>query len=255
MKKTLIALATLGVVGAASAQVSISGSMAVGIQTTTSNSAAKFHLTDGDINFSGSEDLGGGLSVSASTSISTEAGRSAGTTNNNVAMSISGGFGKLAYQRILSGKAKMGDISVEDDITVIAGGYTKPSIFNYTSPELLAGTTATLEWAEGTDNTDITVGGAPNVIINWAGSGATVYAATGGASKNWDLRATYDAGMAKIVGRTTKTKITEFGFDVPNGAMTFNLRSYNDKTNTRKASGFGMTYAMSKQTSILSSCS
>ncbi|MGA1060213.1 MAG: porin, partial [Burkholderiaceae bacterium] len=74
MKKTLIALAALGVVGAASAQVTISGAMAVGIQNTTAASAAKFHLTDGDINFSAKEDLGGGLTVDASTSISTEVG-------------------------------------------------------------------------------------------------------------------------------------------------------------------------------------
>ncbi|MGA0015770.1 MAG: porin, partial [Burkholderiaceae bacterium] len=65
MKKTLIALAALGVVGAASAQITIGGSIGYGVQTSvagngSNNTKAHFHMTDADITFSGKEDLGGG---------------------------------------------------------------------------------------------------------------------------------------------------------------------------------------------------
>ncbi|MEK9896683.1 MAG: porin, partial [Burkholderiaceae bacterium] len=83
MKKTLIALAALGVVGAASAQITITGQVGFGVQNVMGTPAAKFDLTDGDINFSGSEDLGGGLSISASTSISNEKLRGNSTDANN----------------------------------------------------------------------------------------------------------------------------------------------------------------------------
>ncbi|MFZ9107620.1 MAG: porin, partial [Burkholderiaceae bacterium] len=70
MKKTLIALAALGVVGAASAQVTISGAAMVALQKgSLTGNTTSFATPDFDINFAANEDLGGGLSVSVATGI------------------------------------------------------------------------------------------------------------------------------------------------------------------------------------------
>ena len=119
MKKTLLALAAVAAMGDASAQVTVSGSIAAGVQNTVADTKAKFHLTDADINFSAKEDLGGGMTAKASTSISNEKLRGNGTEANNTKLVLDGGFGTLEYVNKLSGKAKLSaGVSVEDDMRV-----------------------------------------------------------------------------------------------------------------------------------------
>jgi hypothetical protein len=268
MKKTLIALAALGVVGAASAQVSISGSIAVGIQNTMSDSAAKAHLTDADINFSGSEDLGGGLSISAATSISMENLRGStdkgvdgsatsadGVTANNTTLTLAGGFGTVYYKNALSGVVKMGDISAEDDMSDKTGGYSVVNVVGYTTPALMEGLNFGIEYA-GADHdataktrTDLAITGTPTWIVTYKSGPVDVYLDQDpNAAKGWDLRVKYDAGVAKIVARTSKDKQNEIGADMPLGAMTLGVRSVN--LNGSKAQGVSLSYAMSKQTSL-----
>ncbi|MGA1674696.1 MAG: porin, partial [Burkholderiaceae bacterium] len=86
MKKTLIALAALGVVGAASAQIAITGSIGVGLQTSVTKTDAHFHITDADITFSGKEDLGGGMSVSAQMGLSNENTRNSASAVENTTL-------------------------------------------------------------------------------------------------------------------------------------------------------------------------
>jgi len=118
MKKTLLALAAVAAMGVASAQVTVSGSIAAGVQNTVADTKAKFHLTDADINFSAKEDLGGGMTAKASTSISNEKLRGNGTEANNTKLVLDGGFGTLEYVNKLSGKAKLSaGVSVEDDMS------------------------------------------------------------------------------------------------------------------------------------------
>lgn len=247
MKKTLIALATLGVVGAASAQVSISGSIGFGIQNVMGTPAAKFNLTDADINFSGSEDLGGGLSISASTSISNEKLRGNSTDANNTAISLKGGFGSIAYSNVLSGKAKMGGPSVEDDLSDVLGGYSTVNVFAYTTPELFPGFTATAEWA-GDDASDMAASGTPTLIGNYKSGPVSVYVDNGGTSKVWDMRVKYDAGVAQLGLRVDKDKFQEVAITVPSGAITYGLNMVSKSD--IKGTGFSMAYAMSKQTSV-----
>ena len=247
MKKTLIALATLGVVGAASAQVSISGSIGFGIQNVMGTPAAKFNLTDADINFSGSEDLGGGLSISASTSISNEKLRGNSTDANNTAISLKGGFGSIAYSNVLSGKAKMGGPSVEDDLSDVLGGYSTVNVFNYTTPELFAGFKASAEWAAD-DASRMAASGTPTLIGNYKSGPVSIYVDNGGTSKVWDLRVKYDAGVAQLGLRVDKDKFQEVAITVPSGAITYGLNMVSKET--IKGTGFSMTYAMSKQTSV-----
>jgi hypothetical protein len=258
MKKTLIALAALGVVGAASAQVSISGSIAAGVQNVMGDAKAKFHFTDADIIFSGSEDLGGGLSISASTGFSNEnlwaGGAKAdndakGTTPVNTVLSISGGFGNLTHKNVLSGTAKMGSPSAEHDISDVLGGYSTLNVFSYTTPEILPGFTATAEWAGKDADGDQAASGTPQLVGNYKNGALTVYVDNGGATNVWDLRVTYDAGAAKVGLRQDKDKFQEVAITVPMGAITYGIYTAKGKGG-EDAAGLSAAYAMSKQTSV-----
>jgi len=249
MKKTLIALAALGVVGAASAQMAISGSIAASVQTVFGSTAAEFDLSDADINFSASEDLGGGLTVAASTSISNESLRGDTTKINNTAISISGGFGALAYKNVLSGAAKMGGPSVEDDISDVLGGYGTVNVFSYTTPEIFPGFKGTLEWG-ASDASNMEVSGTPTLIGNYASGPLSVYVDNGGDTTVWDVRVKYDAGIANIGVRADKAKYQELAITVPMGAITYGIYSASFENNTYQATGFSASYAMSKQTSL-----
>ena len=75
MKKTLIALAVLAASGASFAQVTLTGNVGFGFQKSASqtqsnaNAGSGMTTVDGTINFTAKEDLGGGMSVIASTEI------------------------------------------------------------------------------------------------------------------------------------------------------------------------------------------
>jgi predicted porin len=251
MKKTLIALAALGVVGAASAQVTITGGVAAGIQTTFKSSTANFHMTNADITFTAKEDLGGGLSVAAQTNISNEALWGNATAANNTSLNLSGGFGSLTYMNILSGAAKMGGPSVEVDLTDVLGGYAMVNVANYTSPEVMPGLKVALEWS-ATSNGDVKAGGTPSIIGLYTAGAANVYLNNGGSGKNWDLRVNYDAGMVKLAARATKEKRTEFGVSIPAGALTYSFNTVADNKDSAgiKGSGVGVSYALSKRTAL-----
>lgn len=249
MKKTLLALAAVAAMGTASAQVTLGGSIAVGVQNTVAASAAKFDLTDADINLSAKEDLGGGMTVKAATSISNEAMRGNGTTANNTSLVLDGGFGTLEYKNVLSGTAKLsiGSGYAEDDVSDLMGGYTTPNIFSYTLPAI-AGVRVGVEYA-GDDATALELKGTPNVFGTAQLGDVTVYAENGGAGKVWDVRVGMAMGPAQVGLRTTKEKMSEVAVTMPAGAMTFGVH-YATKDNGDKATGVNATYAMSKQTSL-----
>jgi hypothetical protein len=255
MKKTLIALAALGVVGAASAQVAISGGVAVGIQNTHSNSTAKFHLTNADIYFAASEDLGGGLMVNAGMGFSNEGTRAGtnGVTVENTTLAISGGFGKLSWGNVLSPRAKMGSASLETDLTDYLGGYANVTVFQYDAPAM-GGWTPFISWstavaATGTTG-DLEVSGSPYIGITGNVAGANIYLEnnTGDAADGWDLRVKYDVGSLALAVRTTKDKYQEFGVSMPMGAMTVSVNTVSQNAN--KGTSLGVSYAMSKQTAL-----
>jgi len=117
MKKSLIALAALAAMTAASAQstVAISGTYNLGFQKVDSG-ATSFDLYDANITFAGVEDLGGGLK--ASFSVNTQFGgrqnlnktsatstvptttKDSGIWGRNVVLSLAGGFGTVSGGRI-----------------------------------------------------------------------------------------------------------------------------------------------------------
>jgi hypothetical protein len=252
MKKTLIALAALGVVGAASAQVTISGGIAAGIQNTMASSTANWHMTNADISFAATEDLGGGLSVSAGTTISNEALWGNATAANNTSLNLSGGFGSLTYMNILSGSAKMGSPSVEDDLSDVMGGYAMVNVANYTTPELAPGFKAAIEFS-AVGNGNVAAGGTAALIGLYKAGGLDTYLNM--KSGAWDLRVKYDAGMAQLAFRTTSSSAREMGISVPVGAVTYTFNTVQTQSAANqlpiyKGSGIGATYALSKRTAL-----
>ena len=94
MKKSLIALATLAVVSAASAQstVTISGGMLLGLGTTKTGAASsgtQMSRQTGNIAFKGTEDLGGGLKASFDVLMETGNFRGAPVTRADSGMGVS----------------------------------------------------------------------------------------------------------------------------------------------------------------------
>jgi len=95
-EKTLVALAVLAASGASFAQVTITGQYGYGYKTTTTGSATKggLGISDSNIVFGVSEDLGGGLKASAQMKI--DGINRAGIGGGDSFVTVSGGFGTLS---------------------------------------------------------------------------------------------------------------------------------------------------------------
>jgi len=253
MKKTLIAMAAVAAAGVASAQVSITGAVAFSLQNTALAADTVLDMSDADINFSASEDLGGGMKVSAATSISNEALRGNGTTANNTTISISGDFGTLAYLNVLSGQSKLSSgASLEDDMSDAMGGYSTVNVLDYTLPAFIPNASVTLEWAADDSSNMAFTGSSPGVVVNWSAGALSAYVefATSGTSA-WDIRPSYDFGVAKVSGRSTSTGKREMAITMPMGAATVGYQYAKAADGTDgKAQAIAATYAMSKRTSV-----
>ena len=123
MKKTLIALAALAVVSAASAQstVTLSGKFGsaytnekLGISTTTgvAQLSAKrngFGVSDGNVTFAASEDLGGGLKAGVSMDVRVRGRAAAGSVDGRDAtVFVEGGFGRITLGAVEAGNGIIG---------------------------------------------------------------------------------------------------------------------------------------------------
>ncbi len=114
MKKSLVALAVLAVAGAASAQVSVSGKFGFAYESGQAAGVSKSGLgqTDGNVTFSASEDLGGGMKAGASIDIRAR-GRAVNAAAGSVdgrdaSVFVSGGFGTVTMGAIELGNGIIG---------------------------------------------------------------------------------------------------------------------------------------------------
>lgn len=98
MKKTLIALAALTAVGAASAQATLSGKVGFGFEKIAGGAGdgtkQGFQMTDGEFTVAATEDLGGGLKATAKTTVEAK-GRQSAPATKDATITLSGGFGSL----------------------------------------------------------------------------------------------------------------------------------------------------------------
>jgi len=113
MKKSLVALAALVAVGAASAQsVNVSGKLGFAYATSAGAGAVSakqdgLGVTDGDFVIAASEDLGGGLKIDASMAVQSR-GRTTAIAGRDATLALSGSFGSLTIGAIDTGNGILG---------------------------------------------------------------------------------------------------------------------------------------------------
>ncbi len=289
MKKTLIALAALGVVGAASAQVTVSGDISYGWAGSKLNATnvvtQGFGGRSANINFGVTEDLGGGLSISATAGIDT-ALRNDTVTANGASVALAGGFGSLVLAsgeetangiHGSAGGVNFADMSIGFQTVRGSTGaaaattsdaiiYTLPAMSGLSLGVLIgdSGDGATSGFGNGSSN-------AQNGVTQWRASYAdgpvtasvdiTDYAAEG-TSNRTRINAAYDLGVARVsmgssrggVAAGSKNDQTAWGVTLPMGAMSFGVGGVSATTTAKvTASGVTATYALSKTTSIVAS--
>jgi hypothetical protein len=268
MKKTLIALATVAVTTGAMAQVTMSGSVSYGYLV---NDLSSGFGTDGaSLNFSTSEDLGGGLKLSASLGmdgiIETESGVSTVKANGNN-ITLAGGFGKLSMTTGVGGDA------VALDQLMTLGNGTVGSTVGYTAP---AFGPVTLSFTRKSGAAALGAGaGGSNASLNiFSANYAAGPVAAGLSLLSWNdstsiydtrtvMTASYDLGMAKV-GVYTNTqkhtstatndlKNTAIQISAPVGPFAVSYESgkvSQTAATTLNGTSLSVSYALSKRTNL-----
>lgn len=233
MKKSLVALAALAVVGAASAQstVTLSGKLGFAYKTAESNGAVQtkangLGVTDGDFVLTASEDLGGGLKAIASMGVQSR-GRDTAIAGRDASLTVAGGFGSVMIGAIELGNGilDLGGAGAPtmgmDGATGLAGSsFTRPvlsdvmnmNVLKYTSPSF-SGFTAEVALldastsAYGMESTAATqdgtlvglnyAAGPLAVAFDYTNFGLNAFPAPG-LDKRTRLSASYDLGVVKL---------------------------------------------------------
>jgi len=273
MKKTLIAMAAVAVAGAASAQVSITG--AVGFGYSKDSTTKGYEVTDGNIVFSATEDLGGGLAVKASTKLDSLLGRGkASPTNADATVTVSGNGMFVTMGSFEStNDARKGDVSGlslekgldQSTYNLESGNVDGIAASLDVMPGLSVGV-AHVEFANTAADADgnklgdvtATAKGTKYSVTYTAGAlmayASTLKYSTAGTGSKTHFAATYDLGMAKVgfgtvsKGGSATDNATIYSVNMPMGAASFGLARAT--SGTAKGTAIGASYAMSKQTTV-----
>ncbi|HSV45112.1 MAG TPA: porin [Ramlibacter sp.] len=236
MKKSLIALAALAAVGAASAQSSVTvyGRVVAAVMKDTQGQGARIDTSNGtsQLGFRGVEDLGGGMKATFDLRhrFSTESGNNDGTANGrpfwqgSSKVGLAGGFGSVDIGRMLT--AVQGPINATDpwgtetvaSVAALASGYSadfrqadgaglgRTDVITYTSPNM-GGFTGAFSYGPKTSAAVAprTVG-TKNFMSVWAGYANGPLMVGGGYEQNRSddditvLLGSFDFGVAKLMG-------------------------------------------------------
>lgn len=232
MKKTLVAFAALAVVGAASAQstATISGTIAAGYLKDLDGSKGLV-LDSNSVKVSLSEDLGGGLKLSAATQFTGGSVRSSSTTVTTAAgdsikvpagvvkkedssISLAGGFGSLSYANTRSSSWAVSYGAVGDSWNW-NGAYDNGDVFSrspvdaltYSSPSM-GGVNVIAQYVEAADGSGTPATKSAVLGVKYAAGPLSIGgrvvnskndAFTSGITKtSFDFGANYDLGIAKL---------------------------------------------------------
>jgi len=261
MKKTLIALATLGVVGAAAAEATVYGRVDAGIKSENNSATVVSGVTGTPrIGFKGSEDLGGGLSASfgLETGFNNIANGATSLGDRGAFIGVGGSFGTV----------KIGSSLLTPTFFVTAATDAM-GLPNYNPAEARM-------WGQGHQNLrhdnaiqyDNNIGGVA-VKISYVPAGnnsgqartdlAAIYKIEGltlaiashtDADRTTVAGVAYDMGVAKVTyNRATGTHTgTGMGVSAPMGAVTVGAALYEDADSQATIAHLG--YALSKATGL-----
>ena len=283
MKKTLIAIAALAVVGAASAQVTLSGGVRAAVQN-SGVSGAKTVISGNDVSmnylaFTAKEDLGNGMSATGyymmrnnlmtgeSSSGQPATVAALGNANwRNTYAAIAGGFGEVKAGRFglagLYGFEPFGATGIVLTYTDVLGGRYN-AMGQYKSPTV-AGFTATLgmtaQGVAGTEEAAWAYGdyaaGAVAARVLYEKSQAV----TADQKEAYGAGLSYDLGSAKllagygkisnVVTGATTSEAYNIGATMPFGAATARLGYAHNKIGSTDMVGVGVDYNLSKTTAL-----
>ena len=220
MKKTLIALAVLAASGASFAQVTITGSLAMGYKATTSSAAGDksgLGVDTSEINFMATEDLGGGMKATAKMGLA-GADRSGESGNGTVggrdaSLVLTGGFGAVALTATRSADYLSGGLSGVAGIGFdekVFGARRSADAISYSVP--VGPVSLTLQHQE-------------NNIATTPGSGGLGIGATGSSAQRLNvISATYAPGKLAA-------NIQYLSYDNRNNAVGSNTADYVTRAN------------------------
>jgi len=287
MKKSLIALAALAFVGAASAQSSVSLYGIADIFVGDSDAVgSKVAAGSGGVNTSrwgikGTEDLGGGLKANFNFEQAVDLGNGAASGFTRQAnVGLSGGFGALKVGKSWNalddvfGAANSG---FDSKLSANAGGVwlngyagEAAAQLHYTTPEFAGFTAAVSTQLNGNVASGNAAKGKTSAFNVTYAKGPVTAALGYENNKNTDLapaqkgtmlNGSYDLGAAKLLGSYYTTKPTtgaktnsyQLGADIPvTGALTVSVGFASSKVSgtstTSRAFGVAGAYALSKRT-------
>jgi len=185
MKKTLIALAVLASTGASFAQstVTISGAVGFGVQNSFGTRGTA--RTDGNVNFTAVEDLGGGLKATVVGGVDL-ANRGQLAAGRNLTMSLAGGFGTFSMGTVnANNSSRLGDaggtVALDKNIDDVFGADVNIQSISYTAPKF-SDVTLAIGWsgAAGSALTDSAAAVQPGKITKASADISAKYDFTGG---------------------------------------------------------------------------
>ena len=275
-------MAAVAVAGAATAQVSVTGALGFGwegVSPAVGGSETGIKVTDGNVKFSASEDLGGGMSVLTAMDIQSR-GRDTTIAGRDASITLVTGFGGFTLGAVEAGNGIIGlggagapviglDGNTAGTGSGVLDGGVNVNIAKYSLPlgngiGISVARTDAANALKGT-NAGNTYGATYSMN---AISAALDYTDTA-LLKRTRVSGSYDLGVAKLgAGYQTRkastagvgtfgagtNKQTVLGVSAPYGAFTFGLNYATNKQSTRNVSNkgteVGVSYALSKRTNV-----
>lgn len=287
MKKTLVAVAALAIAGGAFAQSSVAVSGKFGFAYTNSKTgagvkASGFGVTDGNVTFAASEDLGGGLKAGVSMDVRVRgrgpAAASGVVDGRDAYVYLSGGFGEIKggavdaqYQTLIDLAHPLYGIGLDSCNTKFNCGdayvdmlqYTTPSMSGFTASVMLAdanGAGGQQSTAATRDSVQLGLAysnGPLNAGFEYTSFGAN--ASVGLSKSRYRLSGNYSLGVATIGAGFASEKYAAFtqkeyalGVSAPLGPVTVGLNWVSAKSNGTTESGWEAVanYDLSKRTAV-----
>ena len=265
-------MAAVAVAGAATAQVSVTGALGFGwegVSPAVGGSTTGIKVTDGNVKFSASEDLGGGMSVLTAMDIQSR-GRDTTIAGRDASITLVTGFGGFTLGAVdasngIVGLGGAGAPVIGMDGSVLSGG-TKVDIAKYSLPlgNGIGISVARTDAANGLKGTN--AGNTYGATYSMNAISAAFDYTDAALAKRTRVSGSYDLGVAKLgAGYQTRkakgansafgtNKQTVLGVSAPYGAFTFGLNYSTNKQSTanisNKGTDVGVSYALSKRTNV-----
>ena len=275
-------MAAVAVAGAATAQVSVTGALGFGwegVSPAVGGSTTGIKVTDGNVKFSASEDLGGGMSVLTAMDIQSR-GRDTTIAGRDASITLVTGFGGFTLGAVEAGNGILGlggagapIIGMDgNDATAFDGvldGGVNVNIAKYSLPlgNGIGISVARTDAANALKGTN--AGNTYGATYSMNAISAAFDYTDAALAKRTRVSGSYDLGVVKLgAGYQTRkastagvgilgtgtNKQTVLGVSAPYGAFTFGLNYSTNKQSTanisNKGTDVGVSYALSKRTNV-----